>query len=84
MIVWGGCPPGGGLGYDDGAMYNPESHQRNVLADAPKDGRFRHITLWTGTEMIVWGGQRTSGSSLSDGAAFRPDGQAQDFVGGRD
>jgi hypothetical protein len=47
MTVWGGGPAGGGLGYDDGAMYNPEINQWCLLADVPIDGRFRHTTSWT-------------------------------------
>jgi N-acetylneuraminic acid mutarotase len=42
-----------------------------VLAQAPMGGRYRHHAIWTGDEMIVWGGQ--GGPSLSDGAAYDPE-----------
>ncbi|MBS1124141.1 MAG: hypothetical protein H6Q90_6369, partial [Deltaproteobacteria bacterium] len=38
-------------------------------ADAPS-GRTHHTAIWTGTEMIVWGG---GFPSLSTGARYRPD-----------
>ncbi len=42
-----------------------------ALADAPIEGRSGHTAVWTGTEMIVWGGENTAGR-LADGAAFNP------------
>ena len=55
MIVWGG--------YDDsfylntGGRYNPstDSWIATSTTNAP-DGRVRHTAVWTGSEMIVWGG----------------------------
>jgi len=71
MIVWGGSPPGGGLGYDDGALYDPGADSWKELPPAPIDERYRHAALWTGSEMVIWGGQRGDGS-FADGAAFHP------------
>src|SRR5260221_7806492 len=31
-----------------------------------------HASVWTGAEMIVWGGQDISGNMLNSGARFRP------------
>jgi len=42
-----------------------------MLADSPLQPRRRHVAGWTGQEMLVWGGE-SSGSSLSDGAAYDP------------
>jgi N-acetylneuraminic acid mutarotase len=63
MIVWGGCafvrddcvPEAVG---SDGGAYDPEtdSWRATSLAGAPT-GRHFHTAVWTGTEMIVWGGQ---------------------------
>jgi hypothetical protein len=50
-----------------------------VLAEAPLAPRSGHVAVWTGREMIVWGGSARSDSSVSaefvsahDGAAYDP------------
>lgn len=40
------------------------------IAEAPIPGRLGHSAVWTGTEMIVWGGDPSS--ARSDGAAYDP------------
>ena len=57
MIVWGGTQ---GFPFDDlatGGRYNPitDSWIATSLGNAPF-GRHSHTAIWTGTEMIVWGG----------------------------
>lgn len=48
------------------------------LPDAPLDARFDHSAVWTGTEMIVFGGYRDDDAEpgttndLRDGAAYTP------------
>lgn len=42
----------------------------NDIALAPIAGRQYHTAIWTGSEMIVWGGQSSSLSYASDGAAY--------------
>jgi hypothetical protein len=52
MIIWGGA------GYvNTGGRYSPSSDSWTATstASAP-DGRERHTAVWTGNEMIVWGG----------------------------
>jgi hypothetical protein len=70
MIVWGGSPPGGSLAYDDGALYDPETDSWTELPPASMEGRYRHAELWTGDEMVIWGGERADGGSFADGAVF--------------
>ncbi len=41
------------------------------LIDAP-DGRYDHTAVWTGTEMIIWGG-RVGGAALDTGGRYNPD-----------
>ena len=72
MIVWGGV---GSLGYfDDGALYSPSlnawTYLPSTLPNTPpaRDG---HTAVWTGTEMIVWGGLGLAGA-LNDGGRFNP------------
>jgi len=45
----------------------------SVVADHPVVGRVFPIVVWTGTEVVVWGGEKPSeGAWHSDGAAFNP------------
>lgn len=74
MIVWGG-------GYfedeqlhvlDDGAAYDPDEETWRTLSEAPIAARGEHATVWTGEEMIVWGGGDDVGW-MDDGAAYDPE-----------
>ncbi|MBE2284315.1 MAG: hypothetical protein IAE77_12735 [Prosthecobacter sp.] len=85
LIVWGGTvTTTGATGYDptfgDGARFNAATGAWTPLPslNAPT-GRFNHTAVWTGTEMIVWGGQQfdTSGGpgmavTLNSGARYNP------------
>jgi N-acetylneuraminic acid mutarotase len=58
MLVWGG-----GTAYwedsiqrDDGAAYNPSTDSWRPLPASGLSPRFSHTAVWTGTEMLVWGG----------------------------
>jgi hypothetical protein len=59
------------IGLDDGAAFDPVTGSWRVLPASPIDGRTYAATVWTGTEMIVWGGSR-AGQPVDDGAAFDP------------
>jgi hypothetical protein len=54
MIVWGGY---GGTYFDPGGRYNPgmNSWTATSTTNAP-DGRYSPTAVWTGSQMIVWGG----------------------------
>lgn len=53
-----------------GEAYNPATNTWSALPPAPLDGRSGPVSVWTGHQMIVWGGEfRTS---YTDGAAFTP------------
>jgi len=72
MIVWGGK----GTGYENtGGRYNPitNSWQSTNAAGAP-DSRRNHSAIWTGDEMIVWGGYSYDDSSTyyNDGSRYNP------------
>lgn len=75
MIIWGGYESHGcgflcvtGTNYNDGARYNPASNtwQPMATAGAPFN-RSLHSAVWTGTEMIVWGGLAGTGGSFFAG-----------------
>ncbi|MBI3478463.1 MAG: cadherin-like domain-containing protein [Acidobacteria bacterium] len=57
MIVWSGYDVTMGQMYQDGARYNPTTNtwKQTNPAGAP-NARYWHSAVWTGTEMIVWGG----------------------------
>lgn len=75
MIVWGGVgmEDRGAAGMEDrGAAFNPGRNAWRTIAAAPLDARHRHSAVWTGEEMLVWGGQGAAGP-LATGAAYDPD-----------
>jgi N-acetylneuraminic acid mutarotase len=77
MIVWGGYT--GGNGSDpasfpiSGARYNPSTNTWQSMASAgAPTGRFTHSAIWTGTEMIIWGGANGSAGGLATGGRYNP------------
>jgi N-acetylneuraminic acid mutarotase len=70
MMIWGGYNPfAGGYQYT-GGRYDPgtDGWTPMTTAGAP-GGRAMHTAVWTGTAMIVWGGQSSTGP-LDDGGRF--------------
>ncbi|MET0623773.1 MAG: hypothetical protein ABW250_12385 [Pyrinomonadaceae bacterium] len=65
MIIWGGCNPGynstcNKIG-NGGGVYNPASDTwRSIDSPSAPEGRTKHTAVWTGSEMIVWGGVATA------------------------
>ena len=77
MIVWGGvggrCRPHCTLPADGGA-YDPVADSWEIVRDAPISGRMDHRAVWTGREMIVWGGSPAGGGyGFDDGATYAPE-----------
>lgn len=69
MLVWGGEVGDGSHGRpDDGAAYDPSSDSWTQLPASPSWSLAGHSAIWTGAEMIVWGGVGMQGR----GAAFDP------------
>ena len=65
MIIWGGYGPGGGNGFygslNTGGKYNPQNGwMATSITNAPT-ARDRHTAVWTGSRMIVWGGNYNDG-----------------------
>jgi hypothetical protein len=78
VLVWGGVtgsspaspvPP-------PGEACDPATSQWTALPAAPLTGRAFPAAVWTGSQMIVWGGYTTSDNdtsvSYTDGAAYTP------------
>ena len=73
MIVWGGSFWNGSYHYfNTGGRYNPstDSWVASSTAGAPT-GRSEHTAVWTGSEMIVWGG-RDGSNYLNTGGRYNP------------
>jgi hypothetical protein len=62
MIVWGG-QLNGSDSLNTGARYDPaaDSWVATSMGTVPT-ARLSHTAIWTGSEMIVWGGTTVSGS----------------------
>ncbi len=43
-----------------------------MLSASPLSGRYAHTAVWTGTEMIIWGGRGSSPTYKGDGARYNP------------
>ncbi len=74
MIVWGGY--GHGLSAEeDGGAYNPTTNLwRNIYEDeSAKTLRAEHTAVWTGDEMVIWGGYVYGSGLLDSGAAYDPE-----------
>jgi N-acetylneuraminic acid mutarotase len=71
VYVLNGNSLGEGVGLI-GARYSPSSNVWTVLPRAPISQRANVVSLWTGYELIVWGGNLASGAGARDGAAFDP------------
>jgi N-acetylneuraminic acid mutarotase len=73
MLVWGGCiDEGCGALLNTGRRYNPAVDRWTAItaAGAPTP-RFLHTAVWTGTEMLVWGGNNGVGA-INTGGRYSP------------
>jgi N-acetylneuraminic acid mutarotase len=72
MIVWGGMADSfGDVPLNTGGRYDPstDNWQPTSVAGAPS-ARWFHPAVWSGSEMIVWGGRLQSGAPSSTGARY--------------
>jgi N-acetylneuraminic acid mutarotase len=79
MIVWGGAWRAGNasIWLDDGAAYDPAGDRWRRIANSPLAPRSEAVIAWTGTDVLVWGGQKqgsigTFGDEFTDGALYDP------------
>ncbi len=78
MIIWGGRGPGTvstATRFAEGARYNPATNTWTALPGSGLSARERHTATWTGTEMIIWGGESYTGGTLTavnSGARYNP------------
>src|SRR5437667_5394912 len=71
MIVWGGGDSTNNY-FNTGSKYDPstDSWTATSATNAP-DARASHTAVWTGSEMIAWGGYDGS-SFLNTGGRYNP------------
>jgi N-acetylneuraminic acid mutarotase len=85
MLIWGGARSDGGFNFrNDGGAYDPATDTWEALGTGgetpaargggsdPRPGRGRHGAVWTGREMIVWGGTGGSFTTISSGDRYDP------------
>jgi len=78
VIIWGGFPiHGTGSPTSSGARYNPDTDTwRPLSTTGVPTPRSRHTAVWTGKEMVVWGGTEDTGSFvftfLNTGGRYDP------------
>lgn len=68
MLVWAGYDVTMGQLYNDGARYNPATNTwKKISTSTAPNARYWHTAVWTGSEMIVWGGINYPTYDLSGG-----------------
>jgi hypothetical protein len=79
MIVWGGY--NGSSYLNTGGVFDPIANTWTPVAasNAPAV-RYEHTAVWTGSEMVIWGG--FGGSWIASGSAFNPNTESWSNLGG--
>jgi hypothetical protein len=77
LIVWGGYVYSGysdEVAQGDGFRYDVRTQTWDELPDSPLQARTIPASVWTGTQLLIWGGARTPDLDgyRADGAAFDP------------
>jgi hypothetical protein len=73
LLMWGGSP----LGYDvvpvaDGYAFDAGTRDWSPMPASPLKARGYPASVWTGTELLVWGGMESDTRVVGDGAAYDP------------
>ena len=71
MIVWGGSDSSNNMYFNTGGKYNSDTDTwvATSTTNAPV-GRYGHTAVWTGNEMIVWGGLDQNIFELNSGGRY--------------
>jgi N-acetylneuraminic acid mutarotase len=74
MLIWGGTTSGSastGPYLNSGARYDPIQNTWTPMdTNGAPVGRSQYTAVWTGAEMIIWGGW--NGAALNSGARYNP------------
>jgi N-acetylneuraminic acid mutarotase len=58
MIIWGGWDQWFSTYFNTGSRYNPNTNSWTAInTDSAPSGRVYHTAIWSGSELIVWGGR---------------------------
>ena len=73
MIIWGGRDGhvGGGV-LNTGGRYDPASDTWTATSTANAAGHAFHTAVWTGSEMVIWGGVDESFNYTNTGGRYNP------------
>ena len=72
LLIWGGdYGPRGDQLAGDGAAYDPTTKRWTKLPAAPISARTQLASVWTGSELFIWGGDAADGIS-GNGAIYNP------------
>jgi N-acetylneuraminic acid mutarotase len=73
MIVWGGAGMPPPPRFNTGGRYNPDTDTWTATSttNAP-ESRDIHTAVWTGGEMIVWGGNEFPSGATNTGGRYNP------------
>lgn len=74
MIVWGGYNWNSGERFSTGGRYNPSTNAWATTSTSTNcpSARYQHSAVWSGTEMIVWGGQDSDWTPQNTGGRYNP------------
>ncbi|MDX6487654.1 MAG: hypothetical protein QOK13_269 [Gaiellaceae bacterium] len=81
VLIWGGSrtADGGPPAFPArGLAYDPKANRWSSLPQSPLQGRLDPAAVWTGTQFVLWGGEKpasplgTGTKFLTDGAALKP------------
>lgn len=78
LIIWGGITPDLRRTVNSGARFNPATSQWTPIhSHVAPQGTWGHQAVWTGSEMLLWGGARQDGVDNENkvtrmGAAYNP------------
>jgi hypothetical protein len=76
LLIWGGrtLRAGEWTTASNGLAYDPATNRWSALPTAPLRGGAEPMGVWTGSQMIVWGGNSVGdvGTDVTSGAAYTP------------
>lgn len=74
MIIWGGRSSFAASDHkNDGALYNPSTNTwRPITTTGAPSGRSQMAAVWTGQELLVWGGIGDGGDCPQTGGRYDP------------
>jgi len=73
MIVWGGYDAFAPMYFNTGGRYTPSSNSWSATTtNGTPAARELHAAVWTGTQMIVWGGWGGGNLYLATGGRYTP------------